>query len=185
MNRKGFTLIELIAVIVVLGIILVIAAPNISNAYKNSKLKSEEIFVDRLSEVIDSYVKLNSDEISFTKYLDDATKVGQEGNVIVYKGKIEDNGNTRNIVIQDIINDKLISQEDYVNAGNKDVSCSPNAQIEIYRDSDYVYCYKMSKYELDCLTDEYRDTLKIPATETEEEQDIIYAIDTCIWEEAN
>ena len=41
MNRKGFTLIELLAVLVVLGIVLVISIPSITDAYKNSKIKSE------------------------------------------------------------------------------------------------------------------------------------------------
>ena len=65
MNRKGFTLIELLAVIVVLALILVITFPNLTNVFKNSKLKNEQIFVDRLSQTIDSYVSLNSDQITF------------------------------------------------------------------------------------------------------------------------
>ena len=58
MNRKGFTLIELLAVIVVLALILVITFPNLTNVFKNSKLKNEQIFVDRLSQTIDSYVNI-------------------------------------------------------------------------------------------------------------------------------
>ena len=88
MNRKGFTLIELIAVIVVLGIILVIAAPSISSVYKNSRIKSEEIFVDKLSDTIDGYIKLNSDKIGFTSF-GNATKDENSSNytVSVYKLK--------------------------------------------------------------------------------------------------
>lgn len=185
MNRKGFTLIELLGVIIVLAIVLAIAVPSISNAYKNSKLKSEEIFVERLSDVIDSYVKLNSSNISFTSY-GEATKEGETGTVDIYIGKKENN---QNITIGDIINDNLLRKSDYVNAGNKDYidpetkikGCNTSAPIEVYRDSDYVYCYKVSKYELNCLTDEYREKLKIPATETTEAIDIVYAIDTCVW----
>ena len=162
MNRKGFTLIELIAVIVILGIILVIAAPNISNAYKNSKLKSEEIFVDRLSDIIDSYIKINSDTIDFTA---DGTAIKYEENssytVNIFKGKKN---------IQDIANDNLISSEDYINAGNKEESCDLDAEIEIYRDSDFVYCYKVEKDSLGCLTNEYKNTITGD-----------YVIDTCIW----
>ena len=43
MNKKGFTLIELLAVIVVLGLVLIISVPNLTDVYKNSKLKTEEI----------------------------------------------------------------------------------------------------------------------------------------------
>jgi len=159
MNRKGFTLVEVLAVIVILGVILTITSPYIMTAYKNSKLKSEEVFVNRLSTVIDSYVKLNSYDITFSSS-GTATKEGQ-GTVNIEKGTI---------TIQDIINDNLLSQEKYVNAGNKEISCNKNAQIEVYKDSDFVYCYKVRKDSLGCLTNEYKNSI-----------DNTYAIDTCIW----
>lgn len=159
MNRKGFTLIELLGVIIVLAIVLLVAVPSISNAYKNSKLKSEEIFVERLSDVIDSYVKLNSSSISFSSY-GTATKEGEEDIVNIYKG---------NITVNDIIYDNLLRETDYVNAGNKEAICNIEAQVEVYRDSDYVYCYKVDKDSLGCLTDEYKNTIDD------------YAIDTCVW----
>ena len=97
MNRKGFTLIELLAVIVILGIILVFVTPNILEVYKNSKLKSEEIFVDRVSQPIDSYIKLKSDDIVFTKVEGTFTKtyIDSTGNEKVdypniYIGKIQE-----------------------------------------------------------------------------------------------
>ncbi|MBQ8192623.1 MAG: type II secretion system protein [Bacilli bacterium] len=174
MNRKGFTLIELLAVIVVLAIVLAIAVPSISNAYKNSKLKSEELFVERLSDVIDSYVKLNSTKIRFEKENYSAKKEEDSSSyfVDIYKGTI---------TVENIIDDNLIGKNDYVNPSNKVEQCNLNAEIEIYRDSDFVYCYKLSKYKLNCLTDKYREKLKIPATETTEAIDIVYAIDTCVW----
>lgn len=162
MNRKGFTLIELIAVIVILGIILVVSAPSISNVYKESKLKSEEIFVERLSQSIDSYIKLNSDEIAFTS--DGAANKEEDGStyqVNIWKAAI---------TVQNVIDDKLISEEDYVNPGNKETKCTVNAEIEVYKDSDYVYCHKIKKDSLGCLSDEYKNSI------TGE-----YVIDTCVW----
>ena len=162
MNRKGFTLMEMIAVVVILGIILLIAGPTLSSVYEDSKLKSEEIFTKRLSQSIDSYIKLNSSDINFTS---DGTANKTEENasyqVNIYKGTIK---------VQNIINDNLLSIEDYKNAGNKDIQCNSNAEIELYRDSDYVYCYKVKKNSLDCLTDRYKNSV------TGE-----YVIDTCIW----
>lgn len=166
MNRKGFTLIEVLAVIIILGIILVVAVPNLLNAYEASKLKSEEIFTGRLSGIIDSYIKLNSDEIGFTS--DGTATKEEEGEaytVNISKGTIN---------IQDIINDELISQEDYKNPGNTEVSCSTSAEIEVYRDSDFVYCHKVKKDSLGCLTDNYKNSITGD-----------YVIDTCIWEEAS
>lgn len=161
MNRKGFTLIELLAVIVVLALILVITFPNLTNVFKNSKLKNEQIFVDRLSQTIDSYVSLNSDQITFEDY-GTGTKTGSNGTVSIYKGTI---------TVQNIINDKIITAEDYINPGNKEVQCNKNAEIEVYRDSDYVYCHKVKKDALDCLSKEFKDSITGD-----------YVIDTCVWE---
>lgn len=168
MNRKGFTLIELLAVIVVLALILVISFPNFLDVLKNSKLKNEQIFVDRLSQTIDSYVSLNSDEISFSSYRT-GTKTGSNGTVSIYKGTI---------TVQNIIADKIISEEDYINPGNKDYinldtnrkGCNPDAIIEVYRDSDYVYCHKVKKDDLGCLSKEFKDSINGD-----------YVVDTCVW----
>lgn len=65
MNKKGFTLIELLAVIVVLGLVLIISVPNLTDVYKNSKLKTEEIFIDKLSKRIEEYIDFNKDTWSF------------------------------------------------------------------------------------------------------------------------
>ena len=43
MNRKGFTLVEVLAVIIVIALVFTLVAPSISDVYENSKLKSEEI----------------------------------------------------------------------------------------------------------------------------------------------
>lgn len=169
MNRKGFTLIELLAVIVVLGLVLLISVPIISDAYTKSKIKSEEVFVDRLTQAIDSYVKLNSDTMSFSCKRSD----GCEGK------KTVDKENTYTITyqmgtidIQKIIDDGILTQKDFVNAGNnnKDAKCNNDAEVEVYKDSDFVYCYKVHKDSLGCLTKEYKSTIKGD-----------YAIDTCEW----
>ena len=163
MNRKGFTLIELLAVIVILGIILTFTIPNITNVYKDSKLKTEGMFLNELSKSIDSYVTLNSDKIAFNKKKTATkTKNNQSSSITVYEGEIS---------IEDLIDDKIIEENDYINPGNRDTVCNKDGDIvEVYRDSDYVYCHKVKKEALNCLTDEYKNSL-----------DSDYAIDTCIW----
>ena len=100
MNRKGFTLIELLAVIVILGIILTFAVPSITNIYKESKLKTEGMFLNELSKSIDSYVTLNSDKIAFNeKKTATKTENNQSLSVTVYEGKIS---------IKDLIDDQII-----------------------------------------------------------------------------
>lgn len=163
MNRKGFTMIELLAVIVVLGIVLIITFPNISDIFKGSKLKSEEAFMDRISQSIDSYVTLNSSNITFEKQDGTFKKVlgTKEQPVDVYKGTI---------TMNTIISSNIITEKDYKNPGNENVECNVNAEIEVYRDSDYVYCHKIKKDSLGCLTDEYKNTI-----------DSDYIVNTCTW----
>lgn len=162
MNRKGFTMIELLAVIVVLGIVLVITFPNMTDVFKSSKLKSEEAFVERISQSIDSYVTLNSSSIGF---FEDGTAIknygGSDHSVNVYK---------KTITMNTIIGSNIITGKDYKNPGNENVECNVNAEIEVYRDSDYVYCHKIKKDSLGCLTDEYKNTI-----------DSDYIVDTCTW----
>ena len=159
MNRKGFTLIELLAVIVVLGLVVLISVPIISDAYTKSKIRSEEVFVDRLTQAIDSYVKLNGIEYQSTGN-GRKTENGKEYDITYQKGVI---------TINDIIKDGILTQKDFVNAGNKEISCNTAAEVEVYKDSDFVYCYKMKKNSLNCLTDAYKDKIGD------------YAIDTCEW----
>lgn len=163
MNRKGFTLIELLAVIVILGIILTFAVPSITNIYKESKLKTEGMFLNELSKSIDSYVTLNSDKIAFNeKKTATKTENNQSLSVTVYEGKIS---------IKDLIDDQIIEENDYINPGNKSANCNKSDKIiEVYKDSDYVYCHKIKKEALNCLTDEYKNSLNSE-----------YAIDTCTW----
>ena len=166
MNRKGFTLIELLAVLVVLGIVLVISIPSITDAYKNSKIKSEEAFVQRLTQTIDSYVKLNSDEIKFTETgTGTKNENGSKYTINYQKGTIT----VSNII--DSGNSGILTQKDFINPGNKEKTCE-DAQIEVYKDSDFVYCYKVAKDSLGCLTDEYKNKI----TDN-------YVINTCAWTE--
>ena len=175
MNRKGFTLIELLAVLVVLGIVLVISIPSITDAYKNSKIKSEEAFTQRLSQIIDSYVKLNSDEFIFesagTANKEEDDSIYQ---VNIWKASIIVENIKSEITVQNVIDDKLILEKDYVNPGNKDVKCNSNAEIEVYKDSDFVYCYKVERNKLGCLINKYNEDNDLPEKK--------YVINTCVWE---
>lgn len=174
MNRKGFTLIELLGVVVLLGIILTFAVPSLVNVYKDSKLKMEDVFLKELSKGIDSYITLNNGNIDFESSFKAVKK--EEDKIVdtvdVMKGTID---------VHDLIEDMIISEDDYVNPGNKDVKCNNAAVVEVYKDSNFVYCYKVSKYvvneknenvqNLGCLTDKYIESVSGE-----------YVIDSCVWE---
>ena len=59
MNRHGFTLVEMLATIVILSIVLGIASYGIINVIKSSQKKSEKIFVERVGGLVDDYVGLD------------------------------------------------------------------------------------------------------------------------------
>lgn len=166
MNRKGFTLIELLAVIVIMSIVLVISIPTSIDAYKKSRLKAEDVFTKRLSEQVDSYTTLNVDELSFSTKVGTKIKNDRENReVIVYK---------ENITIQDLINQELITKGDYINPNNKRQECNVNATIEIYKDSDSVYCHKIKASSLDCITEDYINEYLNGNSEA-------FIVDTCVW----
>ena len=168
MNKKGFTLIELLAVIVILALVMVVTIPNSIDSYKHSRLKAEEAFVKRLSQVVDEYVSLNIETMSFRSYRsgEEFTKPNQAKKVKV---------SSTNITVSNLINEDLISTSDYINPNNKSKSCSTDAQIEIYRDSGFVYCHKIKASSLDCITSEYIHKFLEDNSES-------YIVDTCIWE---
>lgn len=172
MNRRGFTLIELLAVIVIMALVLVIAIPSSIDAYKKSRLKTEEIFVKRLSEQVDSYTSLNIDELSFNTSIGTKIKTDSENREVTVYQDI--------ITVQNLIEEKLIKNSDYINPNNKNQKCNVNAEIEIYKDSDFVYCHKIKALSLGCLTDDY-----IENVESEKNDDISdgnpYVVDTCVW----
>ena len=163
MNKKGFTLIELLAVIVVLGLVLIISVPNLTDVYKNSKLKTEEIFID-----------FNKDTWSFKK--EAGTKIK----------KVPNSGSTEvtvwmkdDISFQELLNSKLVTKGDFIDPNTKKNCSEGNGIIEVYKDTDYVYCFVVRKKsfnieETSCLSDDYLNKYKM-----DDESQII---NTCPWD---
>ena len=58
-NKKGFTLVELLAVIVILAVLLVVATPMVFNAIKDSKKKTKCKVVKEVATIYKSYAYTN------------------------------------------------------------------------------------------------------------------------------
>lgn len=58
-NKKGFTLVELLAVIVILGVLLVVATPMVFNAIKKSKKDTKCKVVKEVAALYKSYAYTN------------------------------------------------------------------------------------------------------------------------------
>ena len=133
MNNKGFTLVELLATVIILSLITGIGIVSYTSYLKNTKSKTEEVFKKNVSDYIDAFVSAN------TVKLTDDTLAGNN----VYIQKYDNHA----ITFQDIINDNIIIPGNLMNSANKK-TCSTNTNITVYRDNHYVYCYIV---ELDCL----------------------------------
>lgn len=158
MNRKGFTLVELLAVIVILGVIGGIATIGVLSTINKSKDKSETIFVDKLSTLIEEYLDLYRGELQEsdnTEYT--FTKCENKSCTKNYKSKAKELTKEDGITIQDLIAKGIVHPEDLVNPKNKkkcfndnDDTKPDNTTIRVYRDDEYVYYYYVDLSNTSC-----------------------------------
>lgn len=95
-NKKGYTLIELLAVLVILTIIVLITTPMVFNAINNAKLGSFKASVYGIIEASEYAIykkKLTGEKITETKYEYVDGKETKTGNLdVIYKGSKPRNG---------------------------------------------------------------------------------------------
>lgn len=145
MNKKGFTLVELLATLVILGIIVGITIVSVTSSFRNAKDKTEDVFVNTLEDTLDMYLDSDARKLSF-KETKTCTLNKTHGSVNVYKS-------TNTLTFNDIINSSYspLVEQDFVNPANEKVTCNSNVSVEIYRDDDFVYYYRVSRDNFGCL----------------------------------
>ena len=114
MNKKGFTLIELIATIVIMALILIMVMPSITALVNNNKDKSYEYYGDSLMEATEIFV-------------------GREGEDITNLGTLDFTGCV-DITYNDLISTDLISpyQEENIDCSNAKVRYTKERNKESY-----------------------------------------------------
>ena len=155
MNNKGFTLVELLATIVILGVIMGIASYGVITAINNSKIKSERLFTEKIGDAIQGYLYYSASkeltEIESTYTFTKCTKLKSNGeceeekNVNAKELKEITEGNTYNdVVLSKITNNSLktLNKNDLINPKTK-MNCveGKDPTIRVFKDSDYVYYY--------------------------------------------
>lgn len=96
MNKKGFTLVELLAVIAILAILVIIAMPNVLKMFNQAKQDSFETEVQ-------SHIKAVSNEFISTGHLvysnvvDGAAKLPMDGEEIDYYIEVDSKGNIKEL----------------------------------------------------------------------------------------
>lgn len=68
-NKKGFTLVELLAVIVILGVLLMIAVPAIQNVIKKSKKNAFESQAKLIIENVETMLSASTNKPNATCYI--------------------------------------------------------------------------------------------------------------------
>ena len=168
MNNRGFTLIEMLAVIVILVVIGGIAISGVWGAVANSKKKSEAIFVKKVGSYIESYINYSG------------SKLGKKNNNIEgYFSKCKVGANDcRDVEFQelnsfyvlDITNNNknvaVVNKDSLINPVNKKVCFDEdhNPIVRVFRDDDYVYYYYVMLDKNDCsIASENEILTNIPA----------------------
>lgn len=152
LNKKGFTLIEVLVTIAILGVIVAVVMPASINYYESSKNKTETIYVEKLNRIIDEYISLAATDFT----------VDKSTYSIVRKCVFESDDEcrevkayrvTNNITFQNIIDANLIKENDFINP--KDSSrCDASTVIEVFQDEDKVNYFR---YNLACISDANRE----------------------------
>ena len=143
MNRRGFTLVELLATLVILGIVTSIVLIGINGGFNNAKDKTEDVFVKTVKDAMDIYLDSDAKKLNFSK-VEVCTLNKTHGKSKVYKS-------SDNITLNSVINSEFhpISEDDLVNPVNSS-KCDKNTVVNIYRDEDYVYYYEIDG-DMGCL----------------------------------
>lgn len=142
MNKKGFTLVELLAVIVVLGIITGITVISVNSFYGKTKEKTEDVFISTITDALDMYLTTEAPKLTTYENCSNKLKKSNGKEALVKYAEIS---------MQAIIDSNYhpLTKSDLVNPANKEVDCYTNLsdiKIRIYRDEDYVYYYSLNNY---------------------------------------
>ncbi len=144
LNKKGFTLIELIAVIVIIALLFMFVVPNFSKYLEASRQKSEEIFYGEIEDIINNYVSLYKSELKLDtsvvkKISKEDSLLGTSYDVKVYR--YEDTSFNK------LIDSGILNEGEFVNPNGNIKYDKDSSTFTVYRDSDYVYCFSYTLKE--------------------------------------
>ena len=154
MGNKGFTLVELLSALVILSLVVGLGIGVFNFNMKNIKEKTEEVFIDTLKDAVDMYLSSELGSLKISDVCGNKLEKMHSSSIDVYKVTKNDGSKVK---FSDIINSsyKPISLSDFVNPANKGLDgkyeCNINAEINVYRDDDFVYYYSIDKSGLGCL----------------------------------
>lgn len=157
MNKKGFTLVELLATLVILGIVFGLVIVGVNYNIKTTKEKAEEVFIGTIKDALKIYIDSDAKNLDFTstEYCIDKSL---KNNVKVMVSNA--------VSLTTVVNSKYspLDVKDLVNPNNEKENCNVTSEIVyIYRDEDYVYYYDVAKSSLSCLTTTSGNITNLPS----------------------
>lgn len=114
MNKKGYTLIELITVIALLSITVIIVAPRINNTFKTSR-------ADQLEEVRENIVKVTEVYLNSECGKDNYNKLINNDSIKIYLSTIKDCGLIENKIYNPVSGNYFNINDEYVEASINEV----------------------------------------------------------------
>lgn len=123
-KKKGFTLIELIGIVIILGVIVIIGVPSIMKILQNNKNKEYEVFEKNLFLAAETYVSNHIDEIDELKVV----------------------GGTYYVPINLLFEEKLINSKAKYNPLTKS-NVADNAAVQVIVHDDLSYGYSLTTYD--------------------------------------
>ncbi len=93
MKKNGFTLVELLAVIVILGLLVLLIVPKVIGIFNSSKVKSYEVSINNLVKSLNSIaVDKKANLISFNGCIIDFDNDSNTCTDLEYTGELPDSG---------------------------------------------------------------------------------------------
>ena len=122
MNKKGFTLVELLAVIAILAILVIIALPNVLKMYNNAKKNSFLTEAKTLAQDVSSkYITESMKGNKLTTISNKQNSLDLSGRNIEYEFKLDSNGKIKSMIVSDGTY-CVVTTGDYTNLKTSDIS---------------------------------------------------------------
>ena len=109
-NKKGFTLVELLATIIILGIIISIVGYVAINAINKSKEKSYKVTINEIEKDANNYLMENSNRLFFLTNDDK----GYEYQCVMVENLVDYGYLSNNIIKSNVSKDDTVSLNDYI-----------------------------------------------------------------------